>query len=92
MKKDGGARVATYTYDALGRRIRKVVSGGDLPDDEDFDGTTDYRYASDRRVEERNPFDGAQEDEDTLIRQYVWGFYADELIQQESCGMDRVFS
>jgi len=70
-----------YTYDALGRRIRKTVSNGGLTADIP-DGTTDYLYSGVQCVEERNPFGGEQEDEDTPLRQYVWGRYVDELIQQ----------
>lgn len=36
--------IATYTYDALNRRVRKVVENGGLPNDSALDGTTDYLY------------------------------------------------
>jgi len=71
--------LVTYTYDAMGRRIRKVIEDlnggtggltGDIPA-----GTTDYLYTNVQCVEER---DGA----DAVDRHYVWGAYVDELIQQ----------
>ena len=40
--------------------------------------TTDYLYWGDQCVEERAP----NSDEDTVLRQYVWGQYIDELVQQ----------
>ena len=85
-KKDGGAVVATYTYDALGRRIRKGIADlggglggltGDVPA-----GTTDYLYSGVQCVEENNPLGGG-ESTDTPTRLYVWGIYVDELIQQK---------
>ena len=42
---DSPTLIATYTYDALGRRIRKVVSNGGLSGDIP-NGTTDYLYHS----------------------------------------------
>jgi YD repeat-containing protein len=68
-RKSDDETIATYTYDALGRRIRKEVTNGGLPGDLP-NGTTDYLYAGVRCVEERNPF-GGEEDEDTPLRQYV---------------------
>ena len=72
--KSDGLLVATYTYDALGRRIRKVISNTGLPGTLSND-TIDYLYNGVQCVEER---DGS----DNEIRQYVWGRYVDELIQQ----------
>ena len=82
MRKSDDETIATYTYDAIGRRIRKEVENGGLPGDIP-DGTTDFLYAGDQCVEERNPFGGEEEDEDTPLGQYVWGLYVDELIQQK---------
>jgi len=55
-----------------------VVSGGGLPGDLD-NVTVDYLYSGDQCVEER---DGA----DAVLRQYVWGLYVDELVQQKEKG------
>ncbi len=78
----GPTLIATYTYDALGRRIRKVVSNGgesgNVPD-----GVTDYIYSGSRCIEERNPCGGGGSD-DTPTKQYVWGIYLDDLIQQKN--------
>lgn len=79
-KKDGGARIATYTYDALGRRIRKLVENGGILGDPSLDGTTDYLYTGVRCIEERD-LAGAPPP-DAVLRHYVWGQYVDELIQQ----------
>ena len=59
-KIDGDTQVSTYTYDAPGRRIRKVVPiittspdvgglNGDIPA-----GTTDYLYDGVQCIEERD--------------------------------------
>jgi len=73
FRRSDGLQVAQYVYDALGRRIRKVVSEGGLsgaiPD-----GTTDYLYADQQCVEERNG-------SNAVTKQFVWGVYIDELIQ-----------
>ena len=70
--------LATYTYDALGRRIRKVIADlgsglGGLTDDIPA-GTTDYLYDGQQIIEDRNG-------SNTTVAQYVWGIYIDELIQ-----------
>ena len=49
-----------------------------------FNGTTDCLCAGAQCVEERDGSDAVQ-------RQYVWGLYVDELIQQESCRVNKVF-
>ena len=54
-----GYVIAVYAYDALNRRIRKIVSNGGLPGDVP-DGTTDCIYSGWRCVEERNPFGGSR--------------------------------
>jgi len=78
-KKTGDVLLVTYTYDAMGRRIRKVIVDlgggnggltGDVPA-----GTTDFLYDGVQCIEERNGSNNAK-------RQYVWGAYVDELIQQ----------
>jgi YD repeat-containing protein len=81
-RKSDDETIATYSYDALGRRIRKEVENGGIPEDPDLNGTTDYLYAGVRCLEERDPFGGEEEGEDTPLRQYVWGLYVAELIQQ----------
>jgi RHS repeat-associated protein len=77
--------IGTYTYDAMGRRIRKVIpdlSGGDGGLSGDIPaGTTDYIYQGVQCIEER---DGSDEP----VRQYVWGRYIDELIQMRESPYD----
>ncbi len=70
------AVVGAYSYDASGRRIRKVVSNGGLSGSV-ANGTTDFVYSGWQCFEER---DGSND----AVRQYVWGIYIDELIQQRS--------
>ena len=67
--------VATYSYDANNRRIRKEVVDGP--------GTSDYYYDGWRVIEER---DGA----DILMQQYVYGIYIDEplVLDQNANGND----
>jgi len=65
-----------YTYDAQGRRIRKVVTNGGITGTIP-NGTTDYLYSGWQAVEER---DGSNDH----TRQFVWGVYIDELIQQKT--------
>jgi len=83
----GGATLANYYYDALGRRVRKDIADlggglggltGDIPA-----GTTDYLYDGQQIIEDRNPFGGGGST-DTAITQYVWGRYIDELIQMRT--------
>ena len=89
-RKSGGVfntQIAAYTYDALGRRIRKVIP--DITQDPDLGGltgdipagTTDYLYDGVQCIEERDPTGGPSQT-DAAIRQYVWGQYVDELIRQ----------
>jgi len=77
-RKSDLALIATYTYDAAARRIRKTVANGGLSEDIP-NATTDYLYQGLQCVEERNPLGGGG---DSPLRQYVWGQYVDELIQQ----------
>jgi RHS repeat-associated protein len=63
--------VAKYNYDAMNRRIRKLVSATTT--------TTDFIYTGWRCVEDRNPFVGGSTDTPTI--QYIWGRYLDELLQ-----------
>jgi len=72
------AIIGQYTYDALGRRIRKVISNNGLSGNI-TDGTTDYLYSSGgvQCCEERDGSDVAQ-------KQYLWGRYIDELIQMRT--------
>jgi len=61
-------QIATYSYDAMNRRIRKVViNSGSL------NGTTDFYYDGWRTIEERN---GAN----VVVQQYVYGIYLDEAL------------
>ena len=74
-RKSDSMLVAKYVYDAQGRRVRKIVSNGGVDNTPAVDGTTDYLYSGSRCVEER---DGSN----NVLRQYVWGRYVDDLIQQ----------
>jgi hypothetical protein len=70
------AVIADYTYDALGRRMRKFVSSGGLSGNV-VNGISDYVYSGWQCVEQRNSGDNA-------TKQFVWGAYIDELIQQKN--------
>lgn len=65
-RKADGAPIATYTYDAVGRRVRKLftLSG-------QSQGTVDFYHSGAQEIEERN---GA----DALVQQHVYGPYLDE--------------
>jgi RHS repeat-associated protein len=65
-RKADGARIAVYSYDAMGRRIRKVVTNSG-----DLNGTTDFYLDGWQEIEERDARDG-------LIQQYVYGRAIDE--------------
>ncbi len=74
-KKAGDVLIGEYHYDALNCRIRKIISNGGLSGTT-TNGTTDFIYNSNWQcVEERN---GTNDP----TKQYVWGIYMDELIQQ----------
>jgi RHS repeat-associated protein len=70
------AVIGQYTYDATGRRIRKIVSNGGLPGNIP-NGMTDYLYRNWQCVEERD-------DANSPTKQYIWGIYIDELLQQKN--------
>jgi RHS repeat-associated protein len=72
-RKADSLTIGEYTYDALGRRIRKTVSNGGLSGGI-TNGTTDYLYAGNQCIEERNASNAP-------TRHFVWGLYIDELIQ-----------
>jgi RHS repeat-associated protein len=72
-RKADSLTIGEYTYDALGRRIRKTISNGGLGGGI-ANGTTDYLYAGNQCIEERNASNAP-------TRQFVWGLYIDELIQ-----------
>ena len=74
-RKSDSAVIGTYVYDALGRRIVKTVSNGGLPGNLPNVATV-YLYAGSQCVEERDSAENA-------VRQYVWGRYIDELVQQK---------
>ena len=67
-------KIAAYTYDALGRRIRMETTHGGLSGGlNDF--MANYYYDGAQCIEE-------QDSSHDPYRQYVWGQYVDELIQQ----------
>jgi RHS repeat-associated protein len=78
----GSTIYANYYYDALGRRIRKLISSaGGLPGGIPA-GTIDCLYLGWRCVEDRNPLGGGGGTTDTPLKQYTRGIYLDELLQQ----------
>jgi len=76
-KESGGVfntQIAAYTYDALGRRIRMETTHGGLSGGlNEF--MANYYYDGAQCIEE-------QDSSHDPYRQYVWGQYVDELIQQ----------
>jgi len=74
--KSNSQTVGEYTYDVQGRRIRKVITNGGITGTL-TNGTTDYLYDQNQCVEER---DGSN----SHTRQFIWGVYIDELIQQKT--------
>ncbi len=74
-----GLIIATYLYDAMGRRVRKTIFNGGLTGNIP-NGTTDYIWQGWQVMEERNPFGGTGST-DTPVRQHIWGTYIDELTQ-----------
>ena len=76
-RKSDAATIAVYTYDAFGRRIRKVVTNGGVPNDSALNGTTDYLYDGARCIEERNGSNAP-------IRQFAWGQYIDECVAMQT--------
>lgn len=75
----GTRLLATYSYDALNRRTRKVVTNSGA-----LNGTTNFYYDGWRTIEER---DGA----DTVARQYVYGIDVDEPLIMDPSGGQRLF-
>ncbi len=65
-RKSDNALIAVYSYDALSRRVRKVVTNSGV-----LNGTTNFYLDDWQEIEER---DGA----DMLKQQYVYGRYIDE--------------
>ncbi|MBI3949729.1 MAG: Ig-like domain-containing protein [Acidobacteria bacterium] len=65
-RKSDGALIAVYSYDAHGRRIRKVVTNSGA-----LDGTTNFFYDGWRTIEERS---GTH----AVVQQYAYGMYIDE--------------
>lgn len=69
-----GLTVATYTYDALNRRVTKTVTNSGP-----LNGTTRYLLDGVQEIEER---DGA----DAVVAQYVYGPAIDEILTMERGG------
>jgi len=77
--------VQTFAYDGLDRLTAAVDAsasdtGAAAPHDDNR--VTDYVHFRRQCVEERDPRGGETRDPNHLLRQYVWGDYIDELIQQ----------
>ena len=74
-RKSDGLTIGQYVYDAGGRRVLKTVSNGGLSGTIP-NGVTRFLYNPDWQcVEERDGSGG-------LRKQFVWGVYIDELLQQ----------
>jgi RHS repeat-associated protein len=71
-RKSDGQLVASYSYDAAGRRIQKVVTSSGI-----LNGTTAFYYDGWQELEEHN---GA----DTPTQQFVYGAYLDEPLVVDS--------
>lgn len=69
------ALIGEYTYDCMGRRFRRVVSNGGLPDDPDLNGTTEYFYDNWQVIEEQDGSGGGG-----VTQQYIYGLYIDEAL------------
>lgn len=65
---------ATYTYDALGRRIQKTVV-------EPAETTVHYYYAGDQIIEERNA-------SNATVATYLYGIGIDDILQMHRNGQD----
>jgi len=71
-RKADGLVVATYAYDLLGRRTRKVVTNSGA-----LDGTTTFYLDGMREIEEHAG-------DDSLAKQYVYGIEIDEPLVMDS--------
>jgi RHS repeat-associated protein len=78
-RKSDSMLVATYSYDALGRRIEKVVTNSP-----GLNGTTVFYLDGNQEIEEHN---GA----DALTQQYVYGVYIDEPLVLDRTAAPRLF-
>jgi RHS repeat-associated protein len=67
-RKSDGAVIATYSYDAEDRRIRKVVTNSGA-----LNGTTFFYLDGEREIEERRSGD-------LLSQQYTYGWFIDEVL------------
>ncbi len=67
------ALIGEYSYDCMGRRVRRVVTNGGLPENPDLDGATEYFYDNWQVVEE-------QDGSGIVTQQYVYGLYIDEAL------------
>ncbi len=72
---DSGATYGEYDYDAGGRRIHRFA---DTDHDGSFDQDIRYIYDDKQVIEERETPAG-----DTLLRQYLYGNYLDEVVWSE---------
>ena len=70
-QKTDGAVFAVYTYDATGRRIRKVITNSDT-----LNGTTRFYLDGWRVIEE-------QDGKENIVQQYVYGNYIDEFLVKD---------
>jgi len=75
-RKSDSATIGQYTYDAMGRRLLKVVSNSGLSGMV-ANGTIRYLYDQNQCLEELSVAGLAL----TTTRQFIWGQYIDELIQ-----------
>jgi RHS repeat-associated protein len=75
----GASVTAVYTYDAMNRRTRKVVTNSGP-----VNGATSFYYDGWRNVEERDSAD-------TLTQQYIHGIYLDEPLALDHIGGTQLF-
>jgi RHS repeat-associated protein len=81
-RKSDNALIAVYSYDAIGRRVQKVVSNSGA-----LNGTTGYYLDGAQEIEERNGTDD-------VTRQYVYGATLDEPLVMDrivGSGVQRLF-
>jgi RHS repeat-associated protein len=76
----GAVLLVTYSYDAMNRRTRKVVTNSGV-----LNGITNFYYDNWQTIEEQNG-------SDALTQQYVYGIYIDEpLVLDRSPSGQRLF-
>lgn len=80
-RKSDGAVIGRYLYDAVNRRVQKVVSNGGLSGDIP-NGTSQYTYFA-GTWQDTEEFFASEESEESPqpFKHFIWGTYIDELTQ-----------